>query len=616
MNSAPQTQLPSGFDSQAFLAQATQRPGVYQMFSSEGDVLYVGKAKNLKKRLASYFRRTGLAIKTLALVQRIADIQVTVTGSETEALLLEQNLIKKLRPPYNILLRDDKSYPFIFISDGHQYPALQFHRGSRKRKGRYFGPFPNGGAVRESLNLLQKIFQIRSCEESFFKNRTRPCLQYQIKRCSGPCVGMVSRERYAEDIRHAMMFLEGKNQSIRDELAQQMETASARLEFELAAQLRDQIISLQKVQEQQHISGIDGDADILACALSAGAACIHQLFVKGGRVIGSKAHYPKLALETTESEVLGSFIGQYYLQTDGRPIPPQLILSHPAEEADLIVEALETLRGSRVNLSHRVRGARNNWLKLAQTNAEQQVQQHIANRQNIYKRYLELQDALALEELPQRMECFDISHSSGEATVASCVVFDSQGPRKVDYRRFNIETASAGDDYAAMKEALTRRYRRLKKEEAVLPDILIIDGGKGQLTQARDVLDELQISSIQLIGIAKGVTRKPGLESILLADGKEELVLPANSAALHLLQHIRDEAHRFAITGHRQRRGKKRGQSVLEQIPGVGPKRRKELLRHFGGIQEIERASVEEITKVSTISRIMAEEIYAHLHRD
>ncbi|MEH6814376.1 MAG: excinuclease ABC subunit UvrC, partial [Motiliproteus sp.] len=371
------------FDSKGFLEQTTKRPGVYQMLSASGDVLYVGKAKNLKNRLSSYFRSSGLAVKTEALVQRIADVQVTITGSETEALLLEQNLIKKLRPPYNILLRDDKSYPYIFISDNHDYPAIQFHRGARKRKGRYFGPFPSSGAVRESLNLLQKIFRIRQCDESFYRNRTRPCLQYQIKRCSAPCVGLISSDSYQEDIRHAMMFLEGKNQSIRNELASQMEQASEQLDFEQAADLRDQIINLQQIQEEQHISGVDGDADILACAISAGAACIHQLFVKSGRVIGTKAHFPKLALETNEAEILASFIGQYYLQSDGHPVPPHLILSHQPNDSDCLIEALASCRGKKVTVSHRVRGARSNWLKLALTNAEQQIQVYIANRQNV-----------------------------------------------------------------------------------------------------------------------------------------------------------------------------------------------------------------------------------------
>jgi excinuclease ABC subunit C len=427
---------------------------------------------------------------------------------------------------------------------------------------------------------------------------------------------MVSESQYADDIRHASMFLEGKNQSIRNELANKMDDAAQSLEFEKAAALRDQIISLQKVQEEQHVSGVDGDADILACAISAGAACIHQLFVKGGRVIGSKSHYPKLSLETDNAELLVNFIGQYYLQSEGRPIPPQLIISHPIEDSTALVEALESLRGKKIAVTNRVRGARSKWLKLALTNAQQQIQHYIANRQNIYQRYVELADALGLDELPQRMECFDISHTSGEATVASCVVFDNQGPKKSDYRKFNIETAAAGDDYAAMKEALSRRYHRLKKEDAVMPDILVIDGGKGQLTQAQEVLAELQINSICLIGIAKGISRKPGLESILLPGQNKELVLPSNSGALHLLQHIRDEAHRFAITGHRARRDKKRGQSTLEQIPGVGPKRRKALLKHFGGIQEMKAASVEEIAKVSTISEVMAGEIYAYFHQD
>lgn len=604
------------FDNQAFLAGVTQKPGVYQMFSTAGDVIYVGKAKNLKNRLSSYFRLTGLSVKTEALVKRIADIQVTVTGSETEALLLEQNLIKKLRPPYNILLRDDKSYPYIYINDQHEYPAIQFHRGSRKKPGRYFGPFPNSYAVRESLNLLQKIFLVRQCEESFYKNRTRACLQYQIKRCSGPCVGLVEPEQYQEDLRHAMMFLEGKNQSIRDEISKKMEQASSDLEFETAAAYRDQIINLQTVQEEQHISGIDGDADILACAIQAGVACVHQLFVKSGRVIGSKAYYPKMALESTESEVLASFIGQFYLQDEGRPVPAQLILSHPLDDKQITVDALEKSRNKKVSVSHKVRGARNNWLKLAITNAHQQLQQHLSHKQSVYQRFLALQEALGLDEPPRRMECFDISHSSGEATVASCVVFDSQGPRKSDYRRFNIESTDIGDDYAAMHEALSRRYKRLKKEDAQMPNILIIDGGKGQLTQAQNVLKELQIKDVLLLGIAKGVTRKAGMETLILPDTDEELVLPVNSPALHLLQHIRDEAHRFAITGHRARRGKIRTQSVLEQIPGVGPKRRRELLKHFGGVQEIEKASIEEITKVSTISRAMAEEIYAHIHRE
>jgi excinuclease ABC subunit C len=604
------------FDAAAFLANATQRPGVYQMYNAAGQILYVGKAKNLKKRLASYFRATGLPAKTQALVQKIAAIEVTVTGSETEALLLEQNLIKTQRPPYNILLRDDKSYPYIFISSQHQYPAIQFQRGNTRKQGRYFGPFPSGGAVRESLNLLQKIFRIRQCEEPFFKNRSRPCLQHQIGRCSAPCVELISPERYAEDIRRAMMFLEGKNRSINQDLAEEMEQAAGALEFERAAALRDQISSLQQVQEQQHISGEGGDADVLACSIKAGSGCIHQLFIQGGRVVGSKSHYPTLRLDTDEAELLANFIGQYYLQSTGRPVPPLLILSHLGDDRQALTEAMTELRGRKVELVGRVRGQRSGWLKLAQTNAQQQLDSYLSSRQDVKKRLVELQQVLNLEQLPERMECFDISHTSGEATVASCVVFDVQGPRKQDYRRFNIQTTDTGDDYQAMHEALQRRYKRLKCSAATMPDILVVDGGKGQVTQALKVLEELQIDEITVIGIAKGVTRKAGFETLVTEQGKKERVLDPGSGALHLLQHIRDEAHRFAIAGHRARRAKKRGRSVLEELPGVGPKRRQTLLKHFGGLQEIERASVEEIAKVSNIGPAMAAEIYSHLHQE
>ncbi len=618
--SADITPIPAAalcFDSSDFLANATQRPGVYQMYDAAGQILYVGKAKNLKKRLASYFRTAaGLPLKTQALVAKIASIELTVTGSETEALLLEQNLIKKQRPPYNILLRDDKSYPYIFISSQHPYPAIQFQRGNTRKQGRYFGPFPSGGAVRDSLNLLQKIFRIRQCEEPFFKNRSRPCLQHQIQRCSAPCVELISPERYAEDIRRAMMFLEGKNRSINQELADEMERAAASLEFERAAALRDQIVSLQQVQEQQHISGEGGDADVLACRIKAGFACIQQLFVKGGRIVGSKSYYPKLRLETEEAELLSSFIGQYYLQSAGRPVPPLLILSHLPEDRLALAEALTQLRGRKIELVDRVRGQRSSWLKLAQTNAVQQLDSYVSSRQDVNKRLIELQQVLGLEQPPARLECFDISHTSGEATVASCVVFDTQGPRKQDYRRFNIQTTDSGDDYQAMHEALQRRYQKLKCSDARMPDMLVVDGGKGQVTQALRVLEELQINEITVIGIAKGVTRKAGFEVLITEQGQQERVLDSGSGALHLLQHIRDEAHRFAIAGHRARRAKKRGRSVLEELPGVGPKRRQALLKHFGGLQEIQRASIEEIAKVSTISQTMAAEIYSHLHQE
>ena len=606
---------PTVFDSKGFLSRLTRRPGIYQMFNAKGEILYVGKAKNLKNRVSSYFRGTGLNTKTLALVSRIADIQVTVTNSETEALLLEQNLIKTNRPPYNILLRDDKSYPYIFVSTGQEYPAVRFHRGAKRQKGRYFGPFPSSGAVRDSLAIMQKVFRIRQCEESFFKNRSRPCLQYQIKRCSAPCVGIPSPDVYQTDIRHAMMFLEGKNSTIMTELAEQMESASMSLNFEDAAIYRDQISSLQQVQEQQHISGASGDADVIGCAQQSGAVCIHMLFVRGGRVIGSKVYHPRFGIEETTPELLSAFIAQWYLGS-GREIPPVLITVEETADREVLEEALAERSGRKVSLVNRVRSDKAGWQKLAQTNAEQNLQSHLASKQNTYNRYLALQSALQLDTVPQRMECFDISHSSGEATVASCVVFDRNGPLKSDYRHFNIEDITGGDDYAAMHQALSRRYTRLKKGEGKLPDILLIDGGKGQVSQAVEVLAELQINEVLILGVAKGSDRKAGLETLIIGDTGAEIVLRSDSPALHLIQYIRDEAHRFAISGHRARRGKARRRSSLEGIPGVGPKRRRELLKHFGSVQSIETASVEEIGKVSTISRKIAEDIYATLHPD
>ncbi|MGB0734033.1 MAG: excinuclease ABC subunit UvrC, partial [Pontibacterium sp.] len=503
----------------------------------------------------------------------------TVTRSETEALLLEQNLIKSLKPPYNILLRDDKSYPYIFISDKDEYPALRFHRGARKRSGRYFGPFPSGTAVRDSLNLMQKLFKVRQCEDSFYRNRTRPCLQYQINRCTAPCVKAISRSDYADDIRHTMLFLEGKSQAVLRELGDQMEQASAQLNFEQAAILRDQIISMQKVQEQQGVEGSAGEADIIGCAMKSGAACVHMLFVRGGRIIGSKVFHPKPSLEESTNELTSAFIAQWYLSAD-REIPPQVIVHAMPHDQGILSDALQQKRGRQTAVVSSVRGDRASWLKLAQSNAEQQLDTALANKKHVYARYLDLQQILELEKVPQRMECFDISHSSGEATVASCVVFDRNGPLKSDYRRFNITGITEGDDYAAMHQALTRRYQRIKKEDAKLPDVLVIDGGKGQITQAMDVLSSLALDSVTVIGIAKGPTRKAGFEVLINGLTGEEIVPKSDSAGLHLLQHIRDESHRFAITGHRAKRGKARKKSVLEDIEGIGPKRRRELLKH------------------------------------
>ena len=603
------------FNSKEFLARLTKRPGVYQMLDEQGELLYIGKAKNLRNRVSSYFRSSGLNIKTQALVAKIADINITITHGETEALLLEQNLIKQNRPPYNILLRDDKSYPYIYINDLEQYPSVTFHRGAKRRKGKYFGPFPSGTAVRETLSLLQKIFNIRQCDESFFKNRSRPCLQYQIKRCSAPCVELIDPVQYGIDIKHAMMFLEGKSTKIMTDLAAQMEEAAIALDFERAAIIRDQIQSLQHTQEQQSVIGGHGNADIIGCSMQAGTVCIYQMFVRGGRVIGTKALYPKVIIEQRDQDVISAFIAQWYLSAN-REIPECIIISHAIDDASVLEEALSTIRGAKIEITANVRGQRAGGQRLTQTNAEQQLANQLASKKNVYRRFVALQESLALDELPKRLECFDISHSSGEATVASCVVFDHNGPLKTDYRRFNIEGVTPGDDYAAMHQALTRRFSRLKKGEGKKPDILFIDGGKGQVTQAVEVLKTLQIYDIQVIGIAKGTGRKPGLETLINPDTNQEIVMSPDSPGLHLIQHIRDESHRFAITGHRARRGKARQRSKLEDIAGVGPKRRRELLKHFGSIPSIESSSVEEIKKVSSISTALAEDIYAALHSD
>lgn len=607
--------MPAPFDPSAFLATCSGRPGVYRMFDSEARLLYVGKAKNLKKRLSSYFRKTGQAPKTAALVTRIAQIETTITANETEALLLEQTLIKEWRPPYNILLRDDKSYPYVFLSDG-DFPRLGIHRGAKKARGRYFGPYPSALAIRESLSLLQKTFLVRQCEDSYYKNRTRPCLQYQIKRCKAPCVGLVSPEEYAEDVRHSVMFLDGRSNALSEELSASMEKASMALEFERAAELRDQIAMLRRVQDQQSMEGGTGDVDVVAVMLTPGGACVHLISVRGGRVLGSKNFFPQVAIEEEGGDVLMAFLAQYYLGNAERDLPSELIVNVQHEDFATLIEAIESLRGRSLSISLRVRGTRARWQQLAVTNAEQALAARLVNRQHLAERFEALATVLEMDEPPQRMECFDISHSSGEATVASCVVFGPEGPLKSDYRRFNIEGVTAGDDYAAMHQALTRRFSKIKDGEGKLPDVLLVDGGKGQLAMAREVLQELAVPDLILLGVAKGTTRKPGLEVLYLNDAEHEFTLPGNSPALHLIQQIRDESHRFAITGHRARRGKTRRTSTLEEVPGIGPKRRRELLNHFGGLQELSRASAEEIAKAPGINKKLAESIYDALHSE
>ncbi len=602
-------------DAAAFLAVCSSHPGVYRMFDAEARLLYVGKAKNLKKRLSSYFLKTGLAPKTAALVAKIARIETTVTANETEALLLEQTLIKASRPPYNILLRDDKSYPYVLLGEG-DFPRLSLHRGGKKAKGRYFGPYPSAGAIRESLNLLQKTFMVRQCEDSYFNNRTRPCLQYQIKRCKGPCVGLVEPAEYAEDVRRSVMFLEGRSNALADELAGAMETAAQKLEFERAAELRDQMALLRRVQDQQSMEGGSGDVDVVAAIVNPGGACVHLISVRGGRVLGSKNFFPQVAIEEEGGEVLSAFLAQYYLGSQERDLPREIIVNCVHHDLPLLVSAISASRQIELGIVHRVRGTRARWQQLAVTNAEQALISRLANRQHLAARFASLAKALQLDELPQRLECFDISHSSGEATVASCVVFGPEGPLKSDYRRYNIEGVTPGDDYAAMHQALTRRFSRAKEGEGKLPDILLVDGGKGQLKMAQEVMQALAVPQLILLGVAKGVTRKPGLETLYLNDAAHEFTLPGDSPALHLIQQVRDEAHRFAITGHRARRGKARRTSSLEDVAGVGPKRRRELLKHFGGLHELTRASSEEIAKAPGISKKLAELIYATLHSE
>ncbi len=601
------------FDHKAFLKTLTTRPGVYQMYDAEHKLLYVGKARNLKNRVGSYFRASGLTEKTMALVARIQEIQVTVTTTEVDALLLEHNLIKSHQPPYNILLRDDKSYPYIFLSSEDRFPRLSLHRGAKRRKGQYFGPYPSAGAVRESLHFLQKVFKVRQCEDSYFRNRSRPCLQHQIDRCTAPCVGLVSEDEYAQQVENTTLFLRGKSQELMVRLADDMEQAAAELAYEKAAVYRDQLSQLQQVQASQGIEGVQGDLDILAAAVEGGRACVQVLFVRAARVLGSKTYYPPLRLQENPAEVLGAFIPQYYLG-GARAIPGEIIVNAPPEDVATLAQALSAQAGRQVRVRSRVREARARWLQLAVQTAETSLASHLSGRQSVLERLQALQELLDLPEQPQRMECFDISHSSGEATVASCVVFDQNGPRKSDYRRFNIEGITPGDDYAAMQQALERRYKRLKSGEAPLPDILFIDGGKGQVSQAMAVLSDLQVSGVEVIGVAKGVTRKAGFETLLNGATGRERQLAGDNPALHLIQQIRDEAHRFAITGHRARRDKARQRSALEDIPGVGAKRRRELLRHFGSAQAVENASADELRKISGISATMAQQIYDHLH--
>ncbi|MBT5002907.1 MAG: excinuclease ABC subunit UvrC [Porticoccaceae bacterium] len=605
------------FDHQPFLKSLTQRPGTYQMLDGDGQVLYVGKAKNLKNRVASYFRKTGLTPKTAALVKRIVQIDVTVTETETEALILEHNLIKQYRPQFNILMRDDKSYPYIFLSDRDQWPRLSFHRGPKKVEGTYFGPFPSVHAVRDSMSFLQKTFRVRQCEDVFFKNRSRPCLQYQIKRCSAPCVGFVEPESYAADVNLTRLYLDGKAEKILQQLERDMEKLALALEFEKAGECRDQISALRQVQAQQMIEKGRGTIDVVAGAVTDGQACVHMLYVRQGRILGSRSYYPKAPLAEKVSDLLDEFLPHLYLSGGGRPdLPKEILVNAALDGAEVLTDALKERIGRNIEIRDSVRGFRAKWIELAQRTAEQNLAGKLASKQTLQQRFESLRDTIGLDETPERLECFDISHSSGEAVVASCVVFDSNGALKSDYRRFNIENITGGDDYAAMEQAIRRRYTRLMKGEGKLPDILLIDGGKGQIGITKSVLADLGVVGVIVLGVAKGTTRKPGMETLILADQNNKVIARPQQAALHLIQQIRDEAHRFAITGHKQRRDKKRRTSALEGIPGVGPTRRRDLLKHFGGIVGVKKASVADLMKVANINKKVAEAIYGALYND
>lgn len=601
------------FDSAAFLKNLTSQPGVYRMYNSQDEVIYVGKAKNLKKRVSSYFRTNVDNAKTRSLVSQIHQMDVTVVNSETEAFLLENNFIKKYKPRYNVVMRDDKSYPFIFLSD-HQHPRLSFHRGPQKKKGEYFGPYPSAWSVRESLRSMQRIFPVRQCEDSYYRARSRPCLQYQMQRCSAPCVdGYVSDEEYKEQVNFARLFLKGKNQQVIGSLVEKMEKASEALNFEAAARYRDQINALRKVQERQWVAGTQDEMDVFGFAFKGNMACIQVMFIRDGQLLGSKAFFPKVPNTADEQEVFESFFLQFYL-AGNKVIPKQIVLANDLSDQDAIIELLSSEAGHKVAFFKGAREEKRKYLQLAQANAVNALDAQYSQQKSVFARYLSLEEALEVDKPLQRMECFDISHTSGQQTVASCVVFNREGPLKSDYRRYNIEGITPGDDYAAMAQALKRRYKSVKEVQKI-PDLLIIDGGKGQLAQAEAFFEDWpHDKKPMLLGVAKGVTRKAGLETLILAGNHDVVSMDSHAPGLHLVQHIRDESHRFAITGHRNRRQKVKTTSSLESIPGIGAKRRQQLLKFMGGLQGLKKASKDEIASVPGISQDLAETIYDHLH--
>ncbi len=600
------------FDRKAFLASLTNRPGVYRMLTGEGVILYVGKARDLRKRVATYFGSKSHHPKTQALMAQTARVEVTITGTEQEALLLEYTLIKEHRPRFNVVLRDDKSYPSIYVSTEQAFPRFEFHRGARKAAGRFLGPWPNAGAVRDSLVQLQKLFRVRQCSETFFANRTRPCLQHQIQRCTAPCVGLISAEDYRRDVDDAVLFLEGRNAAVLASLVLRMEHASGKQDYERAAILRDQVTLIRRIQAEQVVAGTGiEEADVLGLHQEQGQACVAVILIRGGRVLGSRTWFPRVVAGTDPDEVIAAFITQHYFHEQ----PPAEILVPVAPlDAAVLETALTGRIGRACRIRHQVRGTRKRWLEMAATNASQGLASRLAANSSVRAQLESLAEALALEDVPKRIECFDISHTGGNETVAACVVFGTDGPIKSDYRRFNIRDIEPGDDYAAIGQVVERRFARIRRGESPMPDLILIDGGKGQVEKARAALEELQLAHLPLIGIAKGRDRRAGEEKLVLPGESLERTLPRDSPALLLIQQIRDEAHRFAITGHRQRRARARISSSLESIEGLGPQRRRALLRQFGGLQGIRQAGVADLAKVHGISRTLAQRIYDHLH--
>ncbi len=602
------------FDHKGFLATVSSKPGVYRMLDRHDKVIYVGKAKNLKKRLSSYFRKTGLSTRIISLVNNINSIEVINTRTESEALLLENDLIKNLNPRYNILFRDDKSYPYICLSN-HDFPRLTVFRGKPdRRKGTFYGPFPSAGSIRYTINHVQRMFQLRNCEDSALSNRTRACLQYQIKRCTGPCVGHTDKESYRLQIEQAQMFLEGKSNELIDQQIALMEKYSKDLEFEQAAQIRDRIETLRRVTEKQFVTDFNGDIDIIACELRQDFSCIQLFMIRNGTSLGNKPFFNRAKLDTDPASLIETFIMQHY---SNHPAPAEIIVSHDLENTELLTESLHLLSHSRVRIAHNVRGKRQRALESAIANAKQALESYLLSASLLSKRFQNLVEVLHLEGPPERIECFDISHTMGESTKASCVVFGNEGAIKNEYRRYNINDIQPGDDYAAMRQVLDRRYSKRQNSPEQLPDLILIDGGKGQLGVAMDVLESLNIlnvkENLRVFGIAKGVERRAGYEEII-DEEMTALNFPMDSPALLLIQQIRDEAHRFAITGHRQARARTRRKSRLEEIPGIGIKKRQLLLNTFGGLQGVQAAGVEELMQIKGINRETAQAIYDTFH--